>query len=70
VRRDLAFEPGQIDGMAKALFDRLTGWPFHSTKWVVTRPQRTHRCMWASSRGGSGAGGCRFFVAQRPCARR
>jgi hypothetical protein len=53
-----------------AVFTEATGAPFHSTKCSLMIPFACQRRMWARSRAGIGAGGCRFFVGRAPSARR
>ena len=62
--------PASATACRNPVFTDLTGAPCHSTKCDVTMPRRTHRRMWARSRGGIGAGVCRLFVARLPVNRR
>jgi hypothetical protein len=53
----LPHRPASLTACLKLVLTDLTGAPCHSTKCEVTMPRRTHRRIWARSRGGMGGGG-------------
>jgi hypothetical protein len=52
--------------LLKPFLTEATGLPSNSTKPSAINFNRSHRRMWASNRGGTGAGVWRFFVARLP----